>query len=153
LWALLKYEEAGLRVKVNIISNCNGRSSFRTREGNYPITMVLCNSEEPLVKPKMCLWDYGLNCFWFLQLFTGPTALHPNAIFFHFGSLERPVNSRNHCFFRSNRSPVLVTAFPSNVALFKCQSALHSACRCTFPILNHSCIHNAAAGATNSYWQ
>ena len=63
------------------------------------------------------------------------------------------MNSSNCCFFRSNKSPGMVTAFSSNVALFSCQSALHSACRCTFLILNHSCIHNAAAGRTNSYWQ
>jgi hypothetical protein len=55
-----------------------------------------------------------------------PTLLSNN-----YGSSERPVNSSNHCFFRSNTSPVLVIAFSSNVALFSCQSALHSARRCT----------------------
>jgi len=53
----------------------------------------------------------------------------------------------------SDQSSVLVIAFSSNVALFSCQSALHSACRSTFLILNHSCIYNAATGGTNSYWQ
>jgi len=115
--------------------------------------MLLCNSEELLVKTKTCLWEYGLNCLSFLQLFTGPTALHPNAIFFNFGSPERPVNSSKHCFYRSNISSVLVIAFSSNVALFSCHSALHSACQHTFLILNHSYIYNAAAGGTNSYWQ
>lgn len=127
--------------------------AFLLYPGRELITMVLCNSEELLIKPKMCLWEYGLNCFLFLQMFIGPSVLHPNAIFFNFGSPGRPVNSSNHCFFSSNISSVLLNAFSSNVALFSCQSALHSACRRTFLILNHSCIHNAAGGGTNSYWQ
>ena len=126
---------------------------FLLHPGRELITVLLCNSEEFLVKPKMCLREYGLNCFSFLQLFTGSTALHPNVIFFNFGSPERPVNSSNHCFYRSNISSVLVIAFSSNVALFSCHSALHSTFRRTFLILNHSYIHNAAARGTNSYWQ